>query len=42
MLMLKEQGFPEAAALLGGIASWKRAGYEVEGEGETVHEEPAA
>lgn len=30
MLELRQQGFENAAALLGGLQAWKDAGYEVE------------
>jgi len=32
VLTLKSKGFDNAAALLGGLAAWKNAGYPVEGE----------
>ncbi len=31
MLLLKQKGFDNAAALLGGLVAWKTAGYPVEG-----------
>ncbi len=31
MLELKTKGIDNAAALLGGLAAWKKAGYPVEG-----------
>jgi rhodanese-related sulfurtransferase len=33
VLELKTKGIDNAAALLGGLAAWKAAGYPVEGEG---------
>jgi rhodanese-related sulfurtransferase len=32
VLNLKTKGFDNAAALLGGLDAWKKAGYPVEGE----------
>jgi rhodanese-related sulfurtransferase len=32
VLELKTKGYDNAAALLGGLAAWKQAGYPVEGE----------
>jgi 3-mercaptopyruvate sulfurtransferase SseA len=32
VLELKSKGMENAAALLGGLAAWKTAGYPVEGE----------
>jgi rhodanese-related sulfurtransferase len=32
VLLLKQKGFDNAAALLGGLNAWKTAGYPVEGE----------
>ena len=31
MLTLNQNGFKNAAALLGGLDAWKKAGYPVEG-----------
>jgi rhodanese-related sulfurtransferase len=32
VLELKSKGYDNAAALLGGLAAWKTAGFPVEGE----------
>jgi rhodanese-related sulfurtransferase len=32
VLKLRQQGFENAAALLGGLQAWKDAGYEVEAQ----------
>jgi rhodanese-related sulfurtransferase len=34
VITLKTKGFDNAAALLGGLAAWKSAGYPVEGSKE--------
>jgi rhodanese-related sulfurtransferase len=34
VVTLKAKGFDNAAALLGGLAAWKGAGYPVEGTSE--------
>jgi rhodanese-related sulfurtransferase len=33
VLSLNQKGITEAAALLGGLDAWKKAGYPVEGTG---------